>query len=137
MMTTLALQRLSPRVWWLGLGAIGLGAWAVLATWTPPGDPDATLCLFRRVTGIGCAGCGLTRALALLAKGQWSAAVAVHPLAPVLAIQAASAWLFGLAVIERRLRAPSLRWVNGWLVANAAALLAIWVLRLATGTLPR
>ncbi len=136
MMTTLALQRLSPRTWWLAAGAVGLGAWAVLAVWTPPDDPSATLCLFHRVTGIGCAGCGLTRALALLAKGQWSAAFAVHPLAPVLAVEAAGGWLLGLAVVERRLRAPSLRQVNGWLIANAVALIAIWVTRLATGTLP-
>ncbi len=136
-MTTLALNRISPRAWWLGLGAIGLGAWAVLAVWTPPDDPAATLCLFHRVTGIGCAGCGLTRALALLAKGQWIAAIAVHPLAPVLAIEAAGGWLLGLAVIQRRLRLPSPRWVSGWLIANAAALIAVWGLRLATGTLPR
>jgi hypothetical protein len=136
-MTTLALQRISPRAAWLSAGAIGLGAWAVLALWTPPDDPAATLCFFHRLTGVGCAGCGLTRALALLAKGQWNAAVALHPLAPVLAAEAAGAWLLGLAVIERRMRAPSLRLVNGWLIANAAALIAVWVIRLATGALPR
>jgi len=136
-LTTLALPRFSPRARWLALGAAGLGAWVALAVWIPPDDPSATLCLFHRVTGIGCASCGLTRALALLARGQWGAAFALHPLAPALALEAAGAWLVGLAVIERRMRAPSLRRLGAWLIANAVALLAIWVIRLATGTLPR
>ncbi|HEY2954146.1 MAG TPA: DUF2752 domain-containing protein [Candidatus Eisenbacteria bacterium] len=135
-MRTIALRPVSPRLAWLAVGAIGLGAWVVLAIWTPPHDPHATLCFFRQVTGIPCAGCGLTRALALLAKGEWSAAVAIHPLAPVLALEAAAGWLLWLAVIERWIKAPSMSLVNGGLIANAVVLLVVWALRLASGTLP-
>jgi hypothetical protein len=43
-----------------------------------------TLCPFRAVLGLPCPGCGMTRALVYCAHGDWSAALAFHPLAPLV-----------------------------------------------------
>ena len=39
-------------------------------------------CLFANVTGLPCPGCGMTRAVGALIRGDWSAAVQFHPFAP-------------------------------------------------------
>jgi Protein of unknown function (DUF2752)/NusB family len=40
------------------------------------------LCMFRRLTGISCPGCGLTRSFVLLVHGQWADALRTNPLGP-------------------------------------------------------
>jgi len=55
----------------------GLGAMAVL---DPTGEGQ-TWCLFARLGIEICPGCGLGHAVALLARGEWAASVASHPLA--------------------------------------------------------
>jgi len=40
-------------------------------------------CPIRATVGITCPGCGLTTAMTLLAKGQWTTAVATHAFAPI------------------------------------------------------
>jgi hypothetical protein len=136
-MTTAVLRRVSPSGWWLLSGAVGLAAWMGLAAWTPSGGGRDSICFFRDLTGMSCASCGLTRAVALLAKGRWGAAVALHPLAPLFVAEAVAGWLLWLAVIRRWARWPSAHWISRWLIANAVALLAVWIVRIATGTLPR
>jgi hypothetical protein len=42
-------------------------------------------CPMHAVIGQPCPGCGLTRAMAALAGGNWQAAVQLHPLAPLVA----------------------------------------------------
>lgn len=39
-------------------------------------------CVFAEVTGLPCPGCGLSRALLALARGEWALAWRLHPLAP-------------------------------------------------------
>jgi hypothetical protein len=123
------------RLWLLaGLaGAVGL---AVLHVWFPSGDPAAALCLSRRLLHLPCPGCGLTRAFASLAKGEWAAALRLHPLAPVLALEALLGWLaWGAALAARRsFRLPA--GVDTLTLTHAAVLLALWLGRAATGTLP-
>jgi hypothetical protein len=80
----------------------------------------------------------MTRAFAALAKGNWSAAVALHPLAPVVAAELVLGWAaWGILLASgqsfhqlRQIRIDSL------LLANLAALVALWLGRVATGTLP-
>lgn len=43
------------------------------------------LCPLDSVLGHPCPGCGLTRSIGLLASGQWSDAVQIHPFAPLAA----------------------------------------------------
>lgn len=97
--------------------------------------PGPRLCLFERATGVACPACGLTRAAALAAHGRFAAAVALHPALPILALEAGLAWL----VWGARL-ATGRRLLAGWeapvALATAAGLVALWLVRLATGTLP-
>ena len=52
----------------VSLAALGLPAWR---------------CPLKTTVGIACPGCGLTRAMVLLAEGKWLAAVQLHAFAPV------------------------------------------------------
>jgi hypothetical protein len=117
-------------------GLAGLAGLAVLHVWTPSGDPAQAICLLRRLFHLPCPGCGMTRAFAALAKGDWSAAVALHPLAPFLAAELILGWVaWGIALAARRpLRLPAR--ADTLLLANLAALVALWLGRVATGTLP-
>jgi hypothetical protein len=121
------------------LGAVGL---LLLHFWIPSEDIRFSICLSRRLLGLPCPGCGMTRALAHLAKGEWRAAVAVHPFAPLLAAELLLGWLaWGvLHVSGWALRLPRRVWPDGagpLVLTNAALLTALWMGRLAAGALPR
>jgi Protein of unknown function (DUF2752) len=133
----IALLRLgaSPRRTWVAAGLAGAAAAAFLAVWAPPDDARLVLCAVRRFAHIACPGCGLTRALAALAHGDLAAALALHPLAPAVALQLVAGWLaWGGSLLAGR--ALPARLVTIVLVANTAAFLAVWIARMATGTLP-
>ncbi len=121
---------------WALAGLAGLAALALLHVWVPDPNPAHAFCFSRRFLGIPCPGCGLTRAFAHLAKGEWPAALAAHPLAPVLAAEAVAAWL--LWGIGLRRSAPLFRpeWIVPVALGHAAVLCALWLGRLATGSLP-
>lgn len=120
---------------WVLAGLAGLAGLAAFHVWIPSGDSASAICLLRRLFHLPCPGCGLTRAFAALAKGNWSAAVTLHPLAPVLAFEMGAGWaLWGMAIAGRPLRLP-LR-IDAVLLGNSAAFLALWLGRTATGTLP-
>ena len=119
---------------WLAAGAALALAWVAIAASHPAaGEP---LCALRRATGLACPTCGVTRALALLARGAWRESLALHPWAAALALQVWGAWALWAAWLAGRLRARPDRWVPPTLAANAAALAVLWLARLATGTLP-
>lgn len=122
----------SPWARWALVGAAIAAGWALLAVWTPPDDGAFTLCLFRRLTHHACATCGMTRALARLAKGDLAGAIRYHPLAPALAAEGLLAWLAAPLAIARRWR-PRGRTVARVLWANLAVVLAVWLARLLTG----
>jgi hypothetical protein len=123
---------------WAAAGLAALAGLALLRAWHP-GEGAFSVCLFRNATGIPCPGCGMTRAFALLARGEWRAALAMHPLAPLLAAELALAWLaWGWALLDRP---PA--WMERWwrslgpvALAHAAVFCALWLGRLSTGTLP-
>ncbi len=125
---------------WLLAGLAGLAGLAILHVWVPSGDSASAICLSRRLFHLPCPGCGMTRAFAHLAKGEWAAALRDHPLAPVVGLQMILGWAaWGMtAVAKRPLRLPvrleSL--LLALLLANIAALAALWLGRVATGTLP-
>jgi len=82
----------------------------------------------------------MTRALSHLARGEWRAAVALHPLAPLLAAELALGWAAAGAALLPRGKAAAERW-RSWipavLTADGALLVALWAGRLASGTWPR
>lgn len=123
------------RLWFLA-GFLGLAGLAVFHVWVPSGDASSAICFSRRFLHLPCPGCGMTRAFAHLAKGEWMAAVSDHPLSFVIALELVLGWAaWGAAlVLGQRFRLPVR--IETVLVANAAALCALWLGRIATGTLP-
>ncbi len=127
----------APLLLWLGAGA----AAALLffgAGWIGlPSGAGFTICAFRRLTGIPCPGCGLTRAMAALARGELLLALHFHPFAPLILGEAAALWAaIGAAVVRRRPFTLPPRLLQQLVIWQAAALMALWLGRLATGTLP-
>lgn len=124
------LKKPSRWVYWLGPFAL-----ALLLAWTPT-DDGPTICPFALLTGHACPGCGMTRALAYLVRGDFDRALLYHPLAPVLTLVgiAGLVWLMG----RRRGSWPSLsvKTINVALSIAGALLLGVWLTRIATGTLP-
>lgn len=123
---------------WALAGLAGLAGIAVLHQWVPDPSAARALCPSRRFLGLPCPGCGLTRAFAHLAKGEWSAAIADHPLAPLLAVEALAVWIGWGVLILRRAEGNPIRqdWISRAVVVHFAALCVVWIGRLATGTLP-
>ena len=119
--------------WWLATVAGGAAA-AALAFWAPAGS-GPVLCLFRRGLDLPCPGCGLTRAFVHLANGELTAAVTLHPMAPLLAVEFVAGWgLLGL-VAHGRAATPRRAGVDRWIAATGFLLLAVWMGRLAIGDL--
>lgn len=127
--------RRGARLWVLA-GLLGLAGLGALRVREPSGEPAASVCLFRRALAIPCPGCGLTRAFGHLARGEWREAVKDHPLAPLLAVELGLAWLTWGAALAGRLPARQPSWLGDLLLAHAGLLCALWLGRLATGSLP-
>lgn len=131
----------SSRSWrlalWLGGGIAAAVVFLVAGHVDLPHGPAFTLCAWRRVTGIPCPGCGMTRAMAALSRGDLHAALRLHPFAPLLLGEGAALWTaVGAALLASRPFTLSSRLLQGLVVWQAAAFLALWIGRLATGTLP-
>ncbi|HEX5722392.1 MAG TPA: DUF2752 domain-containing protein [Acidimicrobiia bacterium] len=95
-----------------------------------------TLCPFALLTGSACPGCGMTRALAHLFRGDWSAAWAFHPLAPLLVLVATAALIWWLGVRKLGWRPIGRQMLDAGLLSSAVLFLAVWVVRLDANTLP-
>jgi hypothetical protein len=106
-----------------------------LAAWSPTED-GATICPFALATGSACPGCGMTRAMGFLVRGDLGSALAFHPLVFLVTIQAIAGW--GWLVLRRRDRVKpiSSRLLSAVVVGTAVSLFAVWVLRAVAGTLP-
>jgi hypothetical protein len=126
----------SPAAAWALCGLAAAGAWMALRSWTPVDDPAGGVCALRSIAHVGCATCGLSRALAALAAGRLGASLALHPMALVLAIELATAWGWWGARLARGRPGWDQRWIPWAVAANAAAFLLVWVVRLLTGTIP-
>lgn len=105
-------------------------------TMASPSDDGLTICPMALLTGVACPGCGMSRAIAWLFRGDLERSVGYHPLAPLVVIVGivAMVWAFG-----RRLRGwnkPRPALLTGGLVVLATLLMAVWLARLASGTLP-
>jgi hypothetical protein len=111
-----------------------LGALA-LAMLTPS-DEGPTFCPFALCTGIACPGCGMTRAASKLIRGDLGAALAYHPLVPIIGLQILAGWTWFVLRRAGRVQPMRNRTLNAILIATAAGLLAVWLARLLSGTLP-
>lgn len=128
-------RRSSFALWGLA-GLAALAGFFLFRVWVPAPGSENTVCLMRRLSGLPCPGCGMTRAFAHLAKGEWAAAASDHLLAYVLVAELGLAWLvWGAALARRRqIRAPW--WLGRAALAHLAVLAAFWLGRVSTGTLP-
>lgn len=104
-------------------GLLGLGrVYDSLPLHPPP-------CSLRTLTGIPCVGCGGTRAIQALSRGDFPTALAFNPLAAA-AVLAAFAW-FAATWIRHRLGLPARRGPRvplPWMVGGVILLLASnWV----------
>ena len=111
---------------------LGLVALAVLT----PSDEGPTICPFALCTGTACPGCGMTRAASSLVHGDVGRALRYHPLVLLVMAQLLIGWAWFALARMGRVRPPGGRVVNAALIVTGVALLAVWVVRLASGTLP-
>jgi hypothetical protein len=107
---------------WIVLGATVAGV-VVLARFAPDQSAFYPACLFHRLTGLQCPGCGATRAAHLLLHGKWTAAlqhnalfVAGLPLIAVFLGRRIRHWIAGRPA---RTLAFNPLWVAGALLAMA------------------
>lgn len=82
-------------------------------------------CVFLTLTGMPCPFCGMTRATLALGQGDFAAAFAFHPLAPLVLILT-----FGAAVYLARGKTPRLFGARVTPLAALAVIAAIWAVKL-------
>ncbi len=120
----------ASRGWWAtGLGLVAL--FIALAFWNPAAAGGPDLCLFHRATGVACPGCGLTRSVAALGRGDLAGSWRWHPLGAILAVETGLLW-----VLVRVAPGGLFRLAPRIALATGTLLLLAWIVRLATGTLP-
>ncbi len=130
-------MRATPR--WAFHPIVAIAALAIVALglrmWTPSDDPANTVCFVRRCTGYACPGCGLTRALAYLVRGDFVAMWAMHPLAPLVVVDAVAAVVLMWAIRSNRftLKPNHLAIVAS---VHVVLLIGVWAARSAVGALP-
>lgn len=88
-----ALDRLGSQ-WWFGEGfVIAVCASILLASMWMSTSPEVVswfgyevpvLCSFRRLTGMNCPGCGLTRSFVFIGHGQIAEAFRLNPMGPLI-----------------------------------------------------
>lgn len=121
---------------WVLAGLAALGGFLLFRAWVPAPGAQNTVCLLRRLSGLPCPGCGMTRAFAHLAKGEWAAAASDHLLALVIAAELGLTWLVWGVALARRRQVGMPPWFERVVLAHVAVLVAFWLGRVSTGTLP-
>jgi hypothetical protein len=119
----------SLRPSWI-VSSVALAVLTASRVFTPDSLPSIPVCGFRRMTGLPCAGCGMTRACCCIAHGDFARAWSFHPFAFLVfgAACIALAWPF----VERfapRARVGA-RWVLAAWFATAVAIFAYGALRI-------
>lgn len=120
---------LSGGVAGLPAAAAGVSVAAVLAA-------GPNVCPVALLTGTPCPGCGLTRAAVALARGDLAAAWTAHPLAGAVVAVTATLGVWWAAARWSLVRPPSPRPIATVLSVLSVALVVVWAIRLASGTLP-
>lgn len=94
-----------------------------------------SVCAWKAGTNLPCAGCGTTRAMLLLAGGQWSQALVLNPAAVLFVPLLVAANLYAIAVLALRLEPwrPAFLRGGAWRWAAASVVLANWLYLLAAG----
>lgn len=95
----------------------------------------AHVCLWKRVTGLPCAGCGGTRAADALLHGDLVAAFVMNPAvsAGILLFALLAAYACGVLLFRLKPLRPALLRGQGWRAAVLATLAANWIYLLLAG----
>ena len=89
-------------------------------------------CPIRRITGVPCPGCGVTRATLSLLQLDFAKALRLNP-----AVFFVYPYLFFLIHIQTKIFAGWKKWVKALILALGAGLfLVIWLVRLLNGWIP-
>jgi len=107
-----------------------LAGLAILVLWLAPAgvlDRGPVICPFRRLTGLPCPTCGLTRSWRAALHGRLRESVALHPLGP-LTVVGAAAFAAGIDKLNPGLT----RRLQSWTVVGplATAWVFVWLIRL-------
>jgi hypothetical protein len=125
------------RIWrWAATGLAALVNLLFLHFVTLPTTGESSVCFTRRFLHFSCPGCGLTRAFGAMAHGDFALALRFHPLAPLFLLEGFAAWIVWGLVALGRLKRPSALLVNWVLIVQGILLVAVWIVRVFTGTLP-
>ena len=111
-----------------------LGVAALLAI--NPTDQGPTICPIALLTGVACPGCGMTRAASALLRGDVDLALTYHPLIPLIAVLVIAGWVWSILRRAGKVDPIPNRVVNLTLIGVGVSLVAVWILRFASGTLP-
>jgi hypothetical protein len=84
----------------------------VARCYSPLDDPTFVLCLFRKVTGLPCPGCGMTRSFCALAKGNVHQSFLFHPLGPLVFLAFIVAWVRAAVLLGVDRVGSASRWFN-------------------------
>lgn len=117
-------------LYWILLGAAAfIGVAFCIVRFFHLEEMFSTPCLFFRLTGYYCPGCGGTRALKALLAGRLLQSLRLHPLVPYGA--AFLAVFLGSNTLERFTggRVRGLRYKNRYLVIGIVILLANWIIK--------
>ncbi len=117
--------RLERHLYLIGLGLAGM---AFLAVRLLPLELLARLqspCMFHAITGFYCPGCGGTRAVVVLAKGNGLLSFCYHPI--VLYFAALYIWFMASHTIGKLTRG---KWDIGMRYRNAYLWMALWLVAL-------
>ncbi len=109
------------------VAATGAGGLVLACLLSPDGIEDGpVICPFRRLTGLPCPGCGLTRSWVYLAHGWWRESWAAHPFGAVAVLAVLALCVAVVVARVRRVPPPGL----DALVRRpaVAAVVAAWLL---------
>lgn len=98
---------------------LAMGAFAP-ASWQDALATDGPGCPFRTLTGVNCPFCGMTHATLAIGRGDFSAALGFHPLAPAVLLLFIGVLV---AILARRTSK-----ISPYVVL--AVVIAIWIARL-------
>lgn len=120
----------------LELATLAVSSAAVLAAVTLlDSDDGLVLCPFRRCTGGYCPGCGASRAASRLLRGDIVGSWAHQPFVLLVGLQASVLTVL-LTLTRTSAKQAMQRWAQPFVLANTALILGIWLIRLASGSIP-
>ncbi len=131
---------ITPPSKWVGprraIPAVGfIGVCAAAAFTELSAEEGQVFCPYRLITGGWCPGCGCTRALKALVRGDVRDSLAMNPWTLVLFVQALIASV-ALLVVPQKFVAWANRNRLRLAVFNLVVGLGFWVFRLGTGVIP-